>query len=242
MTTSAATDVSRARALARPGEDGGDAPRPSPSAEAAVRPAPPLSPTAGGVRAKPNLQCVASHVFVSAACPPHCERQCGTFPPEPLPSDNGNGLCAVRRADHAAGPSAYAEERGLCMHCCASAWRGVAQARRRAVCGGCTSATAASYAASSSPSCASWRSVRLRRFGPIRCAARRRGCGTALPEDVRDGLVGAADEQRHGGFGAAAVRRPVQRCPPAGRRRRSRPPPTNRCRTGRRGRRTRRLG
>jgi hypothetical protein len=39
---------------------------------------------------------------------------------------------------------------------------------------------------------------------------------TALPVHVRDGLVGAADEQRHGGFGAAAERRIVQRCPPAG--------------------------
>ncbi len=30
---------------------------------------------------------------------------------------------------------------------------------------------------------------------------------TALPAVVRDGLVGAADEQRHGGFGVAAERR-----------------------------------
>ena len=104
--------------------------------------------------------------------PPRCERRCGTFPPDPLPSDSGNGVCAVRRADHAAGPSAYAEDRGLCMHCCASAWRGVAQARRTAACGGRTSATAASYASSLLKSCAYWRGVSLRRFGPIRCAAR----------------------------------------------------------------------
>ena len=41
---------------------------------------------------------------------------------------------------------------------------------------------------------------------------------TALPLVVRDGLVGAADEQRHGGFGAALIRRNVQRREPAGRR------------------------
>ena len=41
--------------------------------------------------------------------------------------------------------------------------------------------------------------------------------GTALPAVVRDGPVGAADEQRHGGFGVAVGRRVVQRCPPAGR-------------------------
>ncbi len=46
---------------------------------------------------------------------------------------------------------------------------------------------------------------------------------TALPVVVRDGLVGAADEQQHGGFGVAVVRRIVQRCAPAGRRRRNRP-------------------
>ena len=56
----------RRRARARPGSAGGDAPRPSPGS--AVGPAPPLRPTDGGVRAKPNSQCVASHVFVSAAC------------------------------------------------------------------------------------------------------------------------------------------------------------------------------
>ena len=52
--------------------------------------------------------------------------------------------------------------------------------------------------------------------GPVR-----RRCirgGAALPVLVRDGRVGAADEQRHGGFGAALVCRNVQRCGPAGRR------------------------
>jgi hypothetical protein len=45
---------------------------------------------------------------------------------------------------------------------------------------------------------------------------------TALPAIVRGGLVGAADEQRHGGFGVAVARRKVQRCVPAGPRRRNR--------------------
>ena len=66
------------------------------------------------------------------------------------------------------------------------------------------------------------------RFGarPVR---RRSG---RLPVIVRDGLVGAADEQRHGGFGGASPRRIVQRCQPAGRgghgchRRHRRPLPT----------------
>jgi hypothetical protein len=58
------------------------------------------------------------------------------------------------------------------------------------------------------------------RFGvqPVGVAAG----GTALPVVVRDGPVGAADEQRHGGFGVAVARRNVQRCGPAGRRRRNR--------------------
>ena len=62
--------------------------------------------------------------------------------------------------------------------------------------------------------------------------------GRALPFVVRDGLVRAADEQRHGGFGVAVARRNVQRCPPAGRRKaRSAQSATDKCRrTGRRGR------
>jgi hypothetical protein len=58
------------------------------------------------------------------------------------------------------------------------------------------------------------------RFGvrPVRVALG----STALPVNVLDGLVGAADEQRHGGFGVAVERRKVQRCGPAGRSRRNR--------------------
>ena len=59
--------------------------------------------------------------------------------------------------------------------------------------------------------------------------------GTALPAVVRDDLVGAADEQPHGGVGAAVVRRHVQRCFPARRTRRigdQRPPPTTPRRAG----------
>ena len=73
------------------------------------------------------------------------------FPPDPLPSDNTSGSGAVRRADHAAGVSAYAEERGLCSAPCVSwrcvAARGLKEARADDA-GGRTSATAASYAAS----------------------------------------------------------------------------------------------
>ena len=58
---------------------------------------------------------------------------------------------------------------------------------------------------------------------PIRADSARGPVGRRsgrLPVVVRDGLVGAADEQRHGGFGGAVDRRIVQRCGPAGRRRR----------------------
>ena len=84
--------------------------------------------------------------------PPHCEPQCAMFPPDPLPSDNSSGSRAVRRAHHAAGVSAYAEERGLCSAPCVS-WcrvsaRGLKEARADDA-GGRTSATAASYALSS---------------------------------------------------------------------------------------------
>ena len=165
--------------------------------------------------------------------PPRCERRCGTFPPDPLPSDSGNGLCAVRRADLAAGPSAYAEDRGLCRHCCAqcAARRGAGQEeggvrrphlRHRRVVRGERVVAILCPLARRSPAPIRADSVR----GPSGVDAR----GAALPVVVRDGLVGAADEQRHGGFGGAVDRRKVQRCGPAGRRRRSRsaadrPPP-----------------
>ena len=109
------------------------------------------------------------------------------------------------------------------------------QEERARECGGRTYATAASYAPRKSFSCAVWRGVRLRRFGPIRCAAVALLFGQhSVPVVVvLDGLVGAADEQRHGGFGAAVLRRPVQRCFPAGRggtaqSAHHRPPPTTR--------------
>ena len=72
------------------------------------------------------------------------------FPPDPLPSDNTGGYNAVRRADHAAGVSGYAEERGLCSAACVS-WHGMAcrpKEERADDAGGRTSATAASYAVS----------------------------------------------------------------------------------------------
>ncbi len=80
--------------------------------------------------------------------PPHCEPQCGMFPPDPLPSNNTGGYKAVRRAHHAAGVSAYSEERGLCSAACVS-WHGLQAKEERADdAGGRTSATAASYSAS----------------------------------------------------------------------------------------------
>jgi hypothetical protein len=46
---------------------------------------------------------------------PHCGRQCGMCAHGLLPSDGREGLRAARGAGHAAGVSAYAEERGLGM-------------------------------------------------------------------------------------------------------------------------------
>ncbi len=57
--------------------------------------------------------------------PPHCEPQRAMFPPDPLPSGNPSGYNAVRRADHAAGASGYAEERGLGSAACVT-WHGMA--------------------------------------------------------------------------------------------------------------------
>ena len=169
--------------------------------------------------------------------PPRCERRCGTFPPDPLPSDSGNGLCAVRRADHAAGPSAYAEARGLCMHCCASARRGVAQARRRAACGGRTSATAASYAARV---LRHWRGVSLRRFGPIRRAA---PSGVARGVYPKSFVMVWSAPPTSSATAALVQPLPAAQCSavalPDGAGAVG-PPPTDRRRTGRRGRRTHR--
>jgi hypothetical protein len=71
--------------------------------------------------------------------------------------------------------------RARSVQCCVRvvAWHGL-QAEggaRVADAGGRTSATAASYSARLLRSCAYWRGVRLRRFGPIRWAARRRCYG-----------------------------------------------------------------
>ena len=180
MRTSATTDVSRVRARARACTADGT--------RLGLRPNQPFvlqtpRPTGAGVDAKPNSQCVASYVFRVRGTrrgPPNCELQCAMFPPDPLPSDNTGGSRAVRRAHHAAGVSAYSEERGLCSAACVT-WLDVTVRRMKEErvddAGGRTSATAASYSARLLRSCAYWRGVRLRRFGPIRCAARRRGYG-----------------------------------------------------------------
>jgi hypothetical protein len=89
------------------------------------------------------------------------------------------------------------------------------QEERAQECGGRTSATAASYSASLLYACAFWRGVILHRFGPIGVRLSH-GCGRQrVPGAVRDGLVGAADEQRRSGFSFPVNRRIVQRCEPA---------------------------
>ena len=106
MRTSATTDVSQVRARARPGRDGGDAPRPSP--ESAVRPAN-TTPDWRRSGRKAELAVrreLSPRVRGMRSASPHCEPQCAMFPPDPLPSDNTSGWDAVRRAHHAAGASA----------------------------------------------------------------------------------------------------------------------------------------
>ncbi len=226
MRTSATTDVSRLRARARPGRAGGDAPRPSP--ESAVRPG---HTTADWRRSGRKAELAVRRELRSRergmrSGPPHCEPQRAMFTPDPLPSGSTGGYNAVRRAHRAAGVSGYAEERGLCSAACVS-WHGIGLQAEGGARGRCRR-----------PHLRHRRVVRgelvgmlcplARRFpAPIRADS---GCGpvrvalggTALPVVGRDGLVGAADEQRHGGFGVAVLRRTVQRCGPAGRRRRNR--------------------
>ena len=180
MRTSATTDVSRVRARARACAADGT--------RLGLRPNQPFElqtprPTGAGVDAKPNSQCVASYVPVFAAgsavpltvsrnalCsrPTRCRpitpadrAQCDAhIMPRVCRRTPKSAACAVLRAWH---------------------WLGVAARRLKEErvddAGGRTSATAASYAASSSYCSAHWRGVRLRRFGPIRRAARRRGNG-----------------------------------------------------------------
>ena len=140
-------------------------------------------PTGAGADAKPNLRCVASYVPVSAAggavpltvsrnalcsrptrCPqttPTDRTQCDAhITPRVRRRRPKSAVCAVLRA---------------CRGMACTAARLMEERADDA--GGRTSATAASYAASWLQRCASWRGVRLRRFGPIRCVARYRGCG-----------------------------------------------------------------
>ncbi len=144
--------------------------------------------------------------------PPQCEPQCDMFPPDPLPSINTGGYNAVRRAHHAAGVSAYSEERGLCSAACvtkiglhSAQAEGRARGRcrrphlrhRRVVRGELVEMLCVLARRSPAP-------IRADSLGgPVGVALG----GTALPLVVRDGLVGAADEQRRGGFGAAVLRR-----------------------------------
>ena len=117
MSTSATTDVSRVHGTAFVGATGQsrrDAPRPSP--ESAVRPG---NTTPDWRRSGRKAELAVRRELRARERgrrrgPPHCEPQRAMFPPDPLPSDNTGGYNAVRRADHAAGVSGYAEERGLC--------------------------------------------------------------------------------------------------------------------------------
>ena len=177
MRTSATTDVSRVRARAR--ADG---------THLGLRLNQPFGlqtprPTGAGADAKPNSRCVASYVPVCAACgavpltvsrnvlcsrPTRCRptapadrTQCDAhIMPRVCRRRPKSAVCAVLRAC-----------RGMaCMAC-------RPKEARADDAGGRTSATAASYAASLLRSCANWRGVRLRRFEPIRCAARHRRYG-----------------------------------------------------------------
>ena len=146
-----------------------------------------------------------------------------------LPSDSSKRSRAVRRAGHAAGSSAYAEERGLGMP------------RRASACVGRVTMPAAAsgaHAGGARDAAAPMRRPRLRHRRVVLaelvvflCELARRFpapigvCGpsawlvggTAVPLLVRDALIGAADEQLRAGADGAVVRRMVQRCPPTGR-------------------------
>ena len=140
-------------------------------------------PTGAGADAKPNSRCVASYVPVFAA---------GGAVPLTVSRDvlcSRPTRCRPTTPAHRAQCDAHIMPR-VCRRRPKSAVCAVLRACRGMACtacrpkeepaddaGGRTSATAASYAASLSYSCASWRGVRLRRFGPIRWAARHRGCG-----------------------------------------------------------------
>jgi hypothetical protein len=139
-------------------------------------------PRPTGVVAKPNSQCVASYVPVSATC--------ATPPSQWAAMRYVRARPSVVRQQRPIARSATRTSRRGCVGVGRRArsvqcgvrdvtWRHGAQAEvgARVSAGGRTSATAASYAASSLLCCAHWRGVFLRRFGPIRCAPRPRRSG-----------------------------------------------------------------
>jgi hypothetical protein len=185
-------------------------------------------PTGAGADAKPNSQCVASYVPMFAArgavpltvsrdvlccrptrCPPTTpadRTQCDAhIMPRVCRRIPKSAVCAVLRACR--GMAWLAGRRRSARTMPAAAPPPPPRRTRRA----------SSYALHLGEAFACADSGR---FG-VRPASVALG-STALPVIVRDGLAGAADEQRHGGFGAAVDCRVVQRCAPAGRPRRNR--------------------
>jgi hypothetical protein len=236
MSSSATTDVSWIRAQGRAGGRSGRT-----SATAGLRcPACDTIPDLRrseheaklAVRRKPSARERGLHCAA-----PHCGRQCGMRAHGLLPSDCSDRLRARRRAGHAAGVSAYAEEHGLDMPSRASARVACVTmpARMREERGDAAAAPAPPPRRTCRACC-----IVVRVCEACPCTDRVCGpsarlvAGMALPVTVRDALIGAADEQLRGDVDAADDRRNVQRRPPAGRgghgchRRHRRPPPTTR--------------
>jgi hypothetical protein len=172
MRTSATTDVSRVRARARAG---------GPHLGLRLRLNQPFGlqtprPTGAGADAKPNSRCVASYVQVCAVCGSApltvscnvvCSRptRCRPIAPADTTQCDAHIMPLVcRRRPKSAVCAVLRACRGMALAC-------RPKEERANDAGGRTSATAASYSASLLYSCASWRGVRLRRFGPNRCAA-----------------------------------------------------------------------
>ncbi len=176
MRTSATTDVLRMRAWARAG-----------GTRLGLRPNQPFGlgtprPTGAGADAKPNSQCVAScvPVFAARGAVPLtvsrnvlCSRPTRCRPEAPADASQSDAHIVprvCRRRPKSAVCAVLRACRGMALAC-------RPKEERADDAGGRTSATAASYAASLFLCSASWRGVRLRRFGPIRCATRRRRSG-----------------------------------------------------------------
>ncbi len=104
--------------------------------------------------------------------PPQCEPRCVPARPAALRQHRRIARSATRTSCRGC---VGLRRRARSVQCCVRvmAWHGLQAEGGARVddAGGRTSANAASYSASVLHCCASWRGVRLRRFGPIRCAA-----------------------------------------------------------------------